>query len=59
MLRTQVQILLGIIAVLITTIVVIIYASREQERMETFEEGHRAAAIEVGAELFYRFCFLL
>jgi len=56
MLRTQVQIFLGIIAVLITTIVVIIYAANEQERMETFEKGQRAAAIEDGAGLFETYC---
>ena len=56
MIRTQIQILLGITAVVITTIFVIIYASREQERMETFEKAQRAAAIEVGAAYFETYC---
>lgn len=56
MVRTQIQILLGIIAVLVTTIVVIFYAAGEQERMEKFEKGTRAAAIETGAEYFETYC---
>jgi len=56
MLRTQIQIVLGMIAVLITTIVVIIYAAGEQERMDKFEKGTRAAAIETGAAYFETYC---
>jgi len=50
MLRTQIQIALGIIAVLITTAVVIVYG------MQEFETGQRAAAIEVGAVFFETYC---
>lgn len=56
MLRTQIQITLGIIAVLITTVVVIFYGIQEPERMEEYERGHQAGAIEVGAELFDTYC---
>lgn len=56
MLRTQIQIALGIIAVLITAVVVIIYGMQEEERMQEFEFGQRAAAIEVGAGLFETYC---
>ena len=54
--RTQIQIALGIIAVLVMTVIVFVYGLQEEERMETFESGHRAAAIEVGAELFDTYC---
>ena len=56
MLRTQIQIALGIIAIVITTVIVIAYGMQEEERMQTYEAGQRAAAIEVGAELFETYC---
>lgn len=56
MIRTQIQIAIGIVAVILTTVIVIIYGIQEPERMEEYERAQRAAAIEVGADLFDTYC---
>jgi mono/diheme cytochrome c family protein len=52
MTRIQIEIMLGTIMVLITTVVLVMYGFREEERMAHFALGQRAQAIEVGASLY-------
>jgi len=54
--RTNVEIFLGIIIVLITGGMLIAYGLNEQNRMAEFEKSQQAQAIEVGAQLFDTNC---
>lgn len=54
--RLQVEISLGVLLILITSIVLIFYGLNEEERMARYEVGHEALAIEVGAGLFETNC---
>ena len=56
MLRTQTQIVLGILFTLIAGTVLLFYALDEDERMAAYAQSQRAQAIEVGAELFGSIC---
>jgi cbb3-type cytochrome c oxidase subunit III len=56
MTRLQLEITLGVILVLITSIVLVVYGLDEQERMARFEVGHAAQAIEEGAALYETNC---
>ncbi|MEJ2706596.1 MAG: cytochrome c [Anaerolineales bacterium] len=56
MTRTQLEITLGIIFVLVTSTIVIFYGLNEENRMAEFEDGQRARAIEAGAGLFENQC---
>jgi mono/diheme cytochrome c family protein len=54
--RINLQILLGALMVLVSSVVVLIYGLREEERMASALESQRARAIEQGAELFDAQC---
>ena len=54
--RINLQILLGALMVLASSVVVLIYGLREEERMASALESQRARAIEQGAELFDAQC---
>lgn len=56
MTRVQVEIFLGVILVLLTGVILVVYGLNEEARMEEFELAQQAQAIEVGAELFDRNC---
>lgn len=56
MTRTQLEITLGILLILVSGSVLLYYGSRENERMSYFTEAQQAQAIEVGAELFESQC---
>jgi mono/diheme cytochrome c family protein len=56
MTRLQIEITLGVLLVLITSIVLIFYGLNEQDRMSRYEVGHAAQAIEVGAALYETNC---
>jgi mono/diheme cytochrome c family protein len=50
--RFNLEILLGIILVSITTIILVVYGFNEEDRMEEASESQHARAIEVGAGLY-------
>jgi mono/diheme cytochrome c family protein len=54
--RFNLEILLGVILVSITTIVLVIYGFNEEERMAQEIERQEGKAIEVGAGLFENNC---
>lgn len=54
--RLQIEIALGVLLILITSIVLVIYGLNEEERMARYVVGHEAQAIEVGAGLFETNC---
>jgi mono/diheme cytochrome c family protein len=54
--RVQLEIALGVLLVLVTGAVLIVYGINEQGRMEEFALAQRAVAIEVGAALFESNC---
>jgi mono/diheme cytochrome c family protein len=56
MTRVQLEILIGVILVLVTGAVLVVYGLNEEARMQEFEMAQQAQAIEVGAELFDRNC---
>lgn len=56
MTRVQVEITLGVLLVLLTSVLLIIYGFNEEKRMEEFILSQEAQAIEVGAGLFENNC---
>jgi mono/diheme cytochrome c family protein len=56
MTRVQIEISLGIILVLITSSLILVYGLNENNRMAELEEAQVARSIEVGAELFQAQC---
>ena len=54
--RVNIEIILGIIFVLLTTIIVLVYGFNEADRMRNAECAQQARAIEEGAELFELQC---
>ncbi len=54
--RTNLEILLGIILVLITGGMLVAYGLNEEKRMAEYEKSQRAQAIEVGAKLYDTNC---
>lgn len=54
--RVNLQILLGALMVLTTSVIVLIYGLNEEERMAEAERSQQARAIEQGAELFDAQC---
>jgi mono/diheme cytochrome c family protein len=54
--RVQIEISLGILLILLTGTIIIAYGLNEEARMQEFEQGQAALAIEVGAELFDTNC---
>lgn len=56
MTRTQIEISLGILLVLITGTVTILYGFNEENRMTTLAQAQQAQSIEVGAGLFETYC---
>jgi mono/diheme cytochrome c family protein len=54
--RTQIEISLGIFLILLTSIVTLAWGLQEEERMQEYERGANAQAIEVGASLFETYC---
>ncbi len=54
--RFNLEILLGIILVTLTTVVLVFYGINEEDRMEEAGESQHASAIEVGASLFESNC---
>lgn len=54
--RVNLEIILGILLVLITSSVVLVYGINEEERMAEYSAWEEARAIEVGAELFDSQC---
>lgn len=54
--RIQIEIVLGIFLVLITSIVLIVVGLNEEERMAEFSKAQDAQAIEIGATLFETNC---
>lgn len=54
--RVQIEITLGLVFVLISSIVLMNYASNEEERMLEYAQAQEAQAIEVGATLFENNC---
>ena len=54
--RVNLEITLGILLVLITSSLVLVYGLREEERMAEYSAWEQARAIEVGAELFESQC---
>ncbi len=56
MTRIQIEISLGIILVMITSTLILIYGVNENHRMAEFEESQVARSIEVGADLFQSQC---
>jgi mono/diheme cytochrome c family protein len=54
--RFNLEILLGIILVSLTTVIVVIYAFNEEDRMEATAEAQHARAVEVGASVFENNC---
>lgn len=56
MTRIQIEITLGIILVMITSSLILVYGLNENNRMAELEESHIARSIEVGAELYDAQC---
>ena len=56
MTRVQIEIMLGIILVLASSVLLIVVGLNEEERMEEFVKAHDAQAIEIGASLFEANC---
>lgn len=54
--RVNLEITLGILLVLITSTVVLVYGLREDDRMAEYSAWEKARAIEVGADLFENQC---
>lgn len=54
--RIQIEITLGLVFVLISSVVLFDYASKEEERMLEYAHSQEAQAIEVGAALFENNC---
>jgi mono/diheme cytochrome c family protein len=54
--RTQIEITLGALFILITSTVVLFYGLNENNRMQEFDRAHQARAIEAGAALFAQQC---
>lgn len=54
--RTQIEIFLGVLLFIITTVILIIVGLNEEDRMSEFEQQQSAQNIEVGAELFENNC---
>jgi mono/diheme cytochrome c family protein len=54
--RVQIEISLGILLLLLTSTILVVYGLGEEERMAEFERLQQAQAIEVGAELFDTNC---
>lgn len=50
--RIQIEISLGVLLILLTGGIILMYGLGEEERMTEFESGQKAQAIEVGAELY-------
>lgn len=56
MTRTQIEITIGIILILVTSSLLLVYGFNEGQRMGTFEKAESARAIEAGAILFEQQC---
>ncbi|MCI0519436.1 MAG: cytochrome c [Chloroflexi bacterium] len=54
--RVQIEISLGILLLLLTSTILVVYGLGEEQRMVEFERIQQAQAIEVGAELFDANC---
>lgn len=54
--RTQIEITLGIVLILATSVLVLFYGLNEEDRMTRFASAQEASAIEVGAALFEQQC---
>jgi mono/diheme cytochrome c family protein len=54
--RVTIQILLGTLMILATSVIIVLYGLNEEERMSEYERAARARAIEEGAELFEAQC---
>ena len=54
--RTQIEITLGIIVVLVTSVIIIVYGLNEEKRMEEYTLAAEAREIERGAYLFESYC---
>ena len=54
--RIDIEITLGILMVLITGAILVVYGLNEEERMANFELAQQARAIEEGAVLFDTNC---
>src|SRR5512139_1653537 len=56
MTRVQTAIILGIITILITAGVILVYGFQEQSRMADYEQVYLARSIERGAEYYSTYC---
>lgn len=56
MTRTQTEITLGILFVMATSFILLVYGLREEDRMAATLQQQQAQAIEVGADLFDTYC---
>jgi mono/diheme cytochrome c family protein len=54
--RVQIEITLGILLIMVTSVVILMYGLGEEQRMQRFAMAQEAHAIEVGAELFELQC---
>ena len=54
--RVQIEITLGALFIMITSVIMLVYGLNEEQRMKAFEEQHQARAIEAGAALFADQC---
>jgi mono/diheme cytochrome c family protein len=54
--RIQLEIILGIVATLVTSFIIILYGLNETERMEEYTLAAEARQIEAGAALFETYC---
>lgn len=54
--RTQLEISLGILLILITSTVLLVWGLKENDRMTRYTEAQQAQSIEVGADLFETYC---
>ncbi|MEW5869665.1 MAG: c-type cytochrome [Chloroflexota bacterium] len=54
--RVQIEIFLGTLLILATSVIVLVYGFNEQTRMAEFEQSQRGRAIETGAALFEQQC---
>ena len=54
--RVNIEIFLGMILIMVTSLIVLIYGINEEDRMQEADRANRARSIEEGAELFEQQC---